>query len=165
MCANCGMHTRSSKLVIICFLSSRNVGWRRGRGSMTISAPPPATSMRVPKKKLTLSPTLTELTNGMAEIPKMEATAKEARLQKCMIVFVAPRQVIYDNLLILVEIDGVDRPSARPRMLTRFRWMCGKQGQLNAGGCPRPGEDRRIKIIRAVQILFVHTVKFGVFVF
>jgi hypothetical protein len=70
--------------------------------------------MRVPKKKLTLSPTLTELTNGMAEIPKMEATAKEARLQKCMIVFVAPRQVIYDNLLILVEIDGVDRPSARP---------------------------------------------------
>jgi hypothetical protein len=54
--------------------------------------------MRVPKKKLTLSPTLTELTNGMAEIPKMEATAKEARLQKCMIVFVALRQVIYDNL-------------------------------------------------------------------
>jgi hypothetical protein len=50
--------------------------------------------MRVLKKKLTLSPTLTELTNGMAETPKMEATAKEARLQKCMIVFVALLQVI-----------------------------------------------------------------------
>jgi hypothetical protein len=74
MCANCGVHTRSSKLG--CNL-------------------PPLHHTRVFEIiELTLSPTLTEVTNGMADTPKMEDKAKEATLKKRMMDEQSPRRMI-----------------------------------------------------------------------
>lgn len=59
----------------------------QARNVYSICPPPTRLFYAIIKEKtLTLSPTLTELTNGMAYAPKMEATAKEALLKLFMIV-------------------------------------------------------------------------------
>ncbi len=63
---------------------------------------------------------------------------------------------IFFVVIILVEIDGVDRTGhQRVAYGSCQDSMDVRQGQQRAGmgAGPRPGEDRRIEIIRAVQIL------------
>jgi hypothetical protein len=103
MCANCGMHTRSSKLVIWC-LPSRNVGMRRGGSSL-----PDRHFCVCAKKETDLISNVDRVEKWNVRDPSNRGNSQGGQAPKVhvCVLFVAPRRVICGDVLGVMVKYGI----------------------------------------------------------